>query len=190
MRISRDNIDRFFDYSVLIDTRTIMLADEGNGVDDSMANFFIKALHLLETKSVEPIKIMLRSVGGCTFAGMAIFDAIAQSSCHITADVIGSAMSMGAVILQAADTRRIHPHALIMVHDGSFDTIGSPRDVENWGVISKELRSQMYDIFAKRSNKKARWWSDKCQADFIMTAPQALKLGFVDEVIQPITQAA
>lgn len=62
-----------------------------------MANNFLKAMQVLEGES--PVKIILKSLGGCIFNRMAIFDAIHRSPCHLTATLFGAAMSIGAVIL-------------------------------------------------------------------------------------------
>jgi ATP-dependent Clp endopeptidase proteolytic subunit ClpP len=182
VRIQRDNIDKWFDYHVLLDTRTVLLADAESGeVDGLMANYFLKAMHLLEQKP-EQINVMLRSVGGCSYAGMAIYDCIKASHCHVVTTVYGHAFSMSAVILQAADERVMQPNALLMIHDGSLAINDSMRNVEKWVAIEKRQRLQMYDIFAARSGKSRRYWERKCEADYIMTAPEALAEGLIDKI--------
>lgn len=189
--LKRENIDRFFDYDVLLDSRTIMVADSSeDGVDNVMANRFLKAMIVLEQSSNKtPIRVVLKSLGGCIHNGAAMFDAIAQSPCHVVIEVYGAAMSMGAILLQAADERVMQPNALLMLHDGTFSVEDAPRTFENWATISKKLREQMYKLFADKSGKTVKFWEKMCANDFILDAPQALKHGLIDRIAtRPLAQ--
>jgi len=189
MRIAKESIDRFFDYDLHIETRTIYLGDPSeDGVDHLMSGHLIKAVHLFHTTSDAPIKIILNSFGGCVFNGLAIYDAIRHSPCHVTIEVLGSAMSMGAVILQAADDRAIHEHATLMLHDGYDTRINDiPKTFENWAAFGKKSRQDMYRILADRTHKTTRYWEKKCQSDYILTAKEALAEGLVDRIIGETT---
>lgn len=182
--IVRESIDRFFDYDLHVETRTIYLGDSTSDeeVGPVLAERVIKALHVLSLKPEEPIKIIMNSLGGCWYNGMAIFDAIRACPCRVTIEVLGSAMSMASVILQAADVRIIHPNATIMVHDGTDAYDGPSRNVERWGDQSKKLRQQMYEIYAKRSGRPVSFWEKKCAHDSILNAQEALEYGLVDKI--------
>lgn len=185
MRIVKESVDRFFDYDLHIETRTLLIADQGeDGVDSGMSSRVIKALHLFQNASVEkPITVILNSFGGCWFNGMAIYDAIAACPCPVTAVVYGAAMSMGSIILQAADTRVIHPNATMMIHDGYETRVDdTPATFENWAAYSRFSRQRMYQIYAARSGKPVAFWRKKCAADSILTAQEAKKIGLVDKV--------
>ena len=185
MAVKRESIDRLFDYDVLIESRLIVLADAGeDGVDDAMANKFLKAMCLLENANTNPIRIILKSIGGDIFNGMAIFDSIQQSKCHMLMEVYGAAMSMGGVILQAADERVMQPHALLMLHDGTFGVDDTTRTFENWAVVAKALRRQMYEILAQRTGRTIRHWEKMCQSDYILTAKEALAAGLIDRIAE------
>jgi ATP-dependent Clp protease protease subunit len=180
------NIENFFDYDVLLDTRTILICDSSDdGVDNSMANRFVKAMAILEHESSDPIRVLLKSQGGCIFNGAAMYDSIAMSPCYITTEVYGCAMSMGSILLQAADKRVMMPSSLLMMHDGTFSMDAETRSFENWAVLAKKLRRQMYEIFAERTGKTIRYWEKMCQSDYILDAKEALKLGLIDQIANP-----
>ena len=183
MKIVRESIDRFFDYDVNVESRTIYIGAEDVGF--SMAEHAIKGLHLLQTMSPEKeIFILLNTFGGCWFNGMAIYDAIIACPCHVTITVIGSAMSMGSIILQAADTRLIHPNATLMVHDGYETRVDDiPTSFQRWAEYSKVSQKRMYEIFASKTGKPLGYWRKKCSADTILTAKEALSIGLVDNII-------
>lgn len=183
MTLAREGIDRFFDYDIHVDSRTIWIGDGDEQLDKQSAQHAVKALHLLGTTPDKPISILLNSFGGCWFNGMAIYDAIKASPCHIDIVVVGAAMSMGSIILQAADTRIIYPNATVMVHDG-YEGMSdvTPLTFQNWAEHSKKLRTSMYRIFAERSGKPVSFWRKKCAADLILTAQEAKELGLVDSI--------
>lgn len=190
MRIHKESIDRFFDYDFHMETRTIYLGsdvdDEGNdkGVTALTSERALKALHLLVAANAEaPIKIILNSVGGDWYHGMAIYDAIKACPCHVTIEVSGQAMSMGSIILQAADERLLHKNSTVMIHDGHESIQGTPKTAEAWAKQSKLTREVMYEIYAERSKKPEGFWEKKCGSDFVLTAEQAVEFGLADKII-------
>jgi ATP-dependent Clp protease protease subunit len=185
-KIVRDSIDHFFDYGLHVETRTIYLGDSIDqevGVGPVMADHFIKAMVLFNQTPDKPIKVILNTLGGSWYDGMAIYDAIKASPCHVRAEVLGSAMSMGSIIIQAADERIAHPNSVIMIHDGGDMFEGHARNFEVWGKNSALIRHRMYEIYAERSNKPVKYWEKRCTVDYILNAHEAKAEGLIDEVL-------
>lgn len=180
-RIVKESIDRFFDYDVHVETRTIVMSGS-DGVDAAQADRMIKALSLLSITPDKPIKIIMNSPGGDWYHGMAIFDAIRACPCYVTVEVLGMSMSMGSIILQAADERVLHPNATVMIHDGVDSFEGLPKSFEAWAGQSKKLRKKMYEIYADRSHKPILYWERKCSSDYILDAHEAVSEGLADRV--------
>jgi ATP-dependent Clp protease, protease subunit len=184
MKLTRESIDRFYDYDLHVESRTIYIGDTGeSGVDPDMAAKTIKAFHVLQTANKEPIRVLMNTCGGSITDGMAIYDAIHGCACHVTIEVLGAAMSMGAIILQAADERVIHPSATIMLHDGTMGSEGEAKTFESWAEFSKASRKQMYHIFASRTERTTRYWEKKCASDYILDAKKALSEKLVDRIV-------
>jgi len=182
--MAKESIDHFFDNYVHIETRTLYLGDGADGVDAEVARRAIQGFHLLVAADKEkPIIVYINSFGGCMFNGMAIYDVMKNCPCHVTAYVHGAAMSMGSVILQAADHRVIYSHGTIMVHDGSWKVEDTFQSFHNWAEFTKKSQQQMYRIYAERSGRPASFWKKKCAADLILTAQEAKELGLVDEIL-------
>lgn len=122
---------------------------EGNetGVDFVMAEYFIKGMHVLESKNSKPITIVMNNPGGDWYHGMAIYDAISCSPCEITIKVYGHAMSMGSVILQAADHRIMMPNSRFMIHYGYDGKAGHAKIVYKWADEGKRINHQMENIY-------------------------------------------
>ena len=183
-RYTKDSVEQFFDNNIFIPSRTIYLSnEEGECINFDTSRDAVKALHLLQFINTETITVIINSFGGCWYNGMAIYDSIKQAGVHVDAYVIGSAMSMGSVILQAADKRYIYPNATLMIHDGDENLHGTARSVLNWSKTIEQSLNDMYKIYAERSGKTVAFWRKKCANDFIMTAQEALELGLVDEIV-------
>lgn len=184
-KIVKEGIDRFYDYDLHLETRTIFLADGDDGeINAAVANKFIKSLHLLVAQGIDkPISVYVNSFGGCWYNGMAIYDAIKFCPAVVNAFIVGTAMSMGSIVIQAADKRIIYPNATVMVHDGTFSQDSmAPASFQNWADHYKKIQPRMYRIYAERTGKSAGFWRRKCNADLILSATEALELGLVDEI--------
>jgi ATP-dependent Clp protease protease subunit len=179
MHLTKANIDRFFDYDIHLESRTIYLGSE---IDEGTTERVIKGLHLLGRISHNKLSVLLNSPGGCLYNGLAIFDAIKACSCPVAIEVLGHAMSMGSIILQAATQRIVHKNATIMIHDGTEYFEGKPRDLESWANHGKNMRGKIYEIYAERSGKSPKYWEDKCTHDFILSAEQAVKEKLADTI--------
>lgn len=156
MPIIRD-IDKWFDLNVDTDTRTIYMGSTGytgddseTGVDHSMAEYFIKGMHTLESKNNKPILIIMNNPGGDWYHGMAIYDAIKYSSCECTIKVYGHAMSMGSIILQAADHRIMMPNSRFMIHYGYDGKSGHAKIVYKWADEGKRVNWEMENLYLEK----------------------------------------
>lgn len=190
-RYSNEDIDTWFSYSVDIRKRCLYMSSvnfdgEGKemGVDSEMTEYVLKGLHILENK--KPITIMMNNIGGDWFHGMAIYDAIRTFPSHVTIEVYGHAMSMGSVILQAADRRVMHANATLMIHDGLSDSGARPvQSARNWSNYDEAIRKRMYEIYGERSDQYPSYWKKKCSHDYLMNAEKAVEEGLADEVAYP-----
>lgn len=152
-RITRENMDRWFDLNLDVDGRTIYMGSmdsyEGDesGVDNVMAEYFIKGLSILERISDKPVFVIMNNPGGDWYHGMAIYDAIKYSKCYIEIKVYGHAMSMGSVILQAADSRIMMPSSRFMIHYGYDGKSGHAKIVYKWADEGKRVNYEMENIY-------------------------------------------
>lgn len=184
-RDANESIDRFFMHNIHLESRTIYIGDGSDGeIDSDVAKMAIKGLHILTNADADtPITLYINSIGGCWFSGMAVYDMIRSCPCEVTAYVLGSAMSMGSIILQAADKRVIYPSATIMVHDGYESSAEvTPQTFENWAEHSKKARAKMYKIYSECSGRPISFWRRKCAADTILSAAEAKTFGLVDSI--------
>lgn len=180
-------IDTFHNHHVNFATRTIWLAlddsGEGHEVGPKTAEKVFKNLDMLCQVSLAPIEIVMCCPGGDTITGIACYEVIRACEALVTITVLGEASSMGAVILQAADTRQMYPTGVLMLHDGSGSVSGHIRDLERGAEEDKRRREQMYQMFADRTGQDKAFFRRKCAHDWYLTPEQALELNLIDKIL-------
>lgn len=191
----RDDIEKFHDYNIYLPKRTIYIGSEENniehgesGTDGGMAARAIKNLHVLESVNQEPIYIIMNNIGGDVNHGLAIYDAVKACKSHVTITAIGHAMSMGSIILQAADERIMTENAMQMIHYGTLGVSGHAltayKVTEENKRVDKWMESMyMEKIKQKLPNYKLGELKKLLDHDTFLTATQSLKLGLADTIL-------
>jgi len=196
---SREDVDRWFDYSYLPSRRLIYVGshnpetEEGgeSGTDCLMSEFFVKAICHADSFSSKPIIVHMNNLGGSWEHGMAMYDAIRASKSHVYGICWGHAMSMGSIIIQSCDSRIVTPHCTFMIHDGSENLYGTCKAVEEWAKYATKSRKHMYEIYLSRMKAaKPRMTLKKieelCSHDSLFDAEQAVDFGLADWILESL----
>jgi len=194
-RVNRDDIDKWHDSGIYIPTRHIFIGSahsdsdlcEG-GCDYLMAERAIKNLHVLESVNKEPITILMNNVGGDEYHGFAIYDAIKLCESHVTIKVMGHAMSMGSIILQAADERHMATTSRQMIHYGTWGRTDHAKTERKWSDEGQKINKwmeKMYleKIMVKQPDFKMAKLQRMLDHDTFLTAKQSVELGLADKVL-------
>lgn len=200
-KANQSQIETFHDFGIIVDSREIFIHGydtEDSGTDHRMAVSFIKNLKILE-RSSEPIIIHQYNIGGSWDCGMAIFDAIKQSSCNFVFICYGIAASMGSIIPQAVlnkGYRIAMPNCDWLIHEGDLYLEGIHTQVSSNLAYMNTNKESMYNIYCdscvnapffegySRSKVKAylkRKIREK--TDWCLDANEALDYGFIDGVL-------
>lgn len=136
----------------------------------------------------QPVTININSPGGSITDGLALFDTIQRlrrNGHKVTTRGMGLVASMAGVLLQAGDERVLDKRAKLLIHEGSNNIKGSMTvgEQEDMQIFSKMLRDDVLDILAERSTLTKRQIENKWKRrDWVLSADEALKFGFVDRV--------
>jgi ATP-dependent protease ClpP protease subunit len=199
IKLTKSRVEIFSDCDFDIETRTIWLGsallDDGTELhtDAGMAERATKALFLLDSVSSAPITILMNNAGGDEIHGLAIADAITLVKSKVTIKVLGHAMSMGSIILQAADERLLAPNASVMIHYGS-PMVADPDlhalEQQMWSRECEKFRANMELLYLAKMREK--WPELKLSAvkkflsfGTIFSADDAVKWGLADAVLIP-----
>lgn len=179
--------DDLFSHDYSIEHSAIYLGSFGaseQGVDHRLAESAIKTLFVLDQKSNSPIKILLNNIGGDWYHGMAIYDAIRACKNHVTMTVYGQAMSMGSIVLQAADTRVMMPNAAIMIHHGTDWFGGHSEEFQKHARQCRRVTNMMVGIYCERTGLSQRKVKELLKFSSYLSAKESVKLGFADHIFQ------
>lgn len=132
------------------------------------------------------ITVMLSSPGGDVVSGLAMHDHIIglRNKGHIvTIKVLSMAASMAAIILQSASNRIMGSSALMMVHEGGAQLVGSRSNIADSTKALEMMDKACQKAICSRSGlSTAKYKSLIRRKDHWMDAPEALKLNLCDSV--------
>jgi ATP-dependent Clp protease protease subunit len=177
--------ERVYDiYSRLLEDRIIFLQGV---INDYVANLVVAQMLFLESKDPEKdIYLYINSPGGSTTAGLAIYDTMQYVRCDVRTICIGSAFSMGALLL-AAGTRgkRLSlPNARIMIHQPWGGVQGAAADIKIHAEEILRTRDQLNRILAEHTGQPLERVERDTDRDFFMSPEDAKNYHLIDEVIR------
>ena len=192
----KDDIDRYFEYNIHVSTKTLYMGsvdytaeDEETGTDHKMVEAVVKGLHILDKiKPDLPLTIIMNNPGGDEYHGMAIYDSIKACTSEVHIKVFGHAMSMGSIILQAADWRIMAPHSRMMLHYGTWGHNDHTLNNYRWADEGKKYDKWMEDLYlSKIRTKKPKYTRAKLKKeisfDYFLSPQEAVDHGLADEVL-------
>ena len=177
--------ERSYDiYSRLLEDRIIFLSGP---ISSEVANLVIAQLIYLEAKDPsKDIFLYINSPGGSVNDGLAIIDTMNYIKCDVNTICIGSAMSMGALILAsgAKGKRYALPNSEIMIHQvlSSGGLSGPATDIEIYTKNLLRNKQRLNAILSERSGQPYEKVCQDTERDNFMTADQALEYGLIDKI--------
>lgn len=131
----------------------------------------------------QPLFVELNSDGGSVSDGVAIYNMLRGWPGGVTVEVVGWALSIASVILQAGSNRRAHEAALIMVHAPWTSNTGNSESMRGTANLLDQVGQTMLTIYRGTGQKDAviQDWLDG--TDHWFSAADAKALGLIDEVI-------
>ena len=176
--------ERSYDiYSRLLKDRIIFL---GGPIDDNVANAVISQMLFLEAEDPDKdIHLYINSPGGVVTAGMAIYDTMQYIKPDVSTICVGSAASMGAVLLTAGakGKRYALPHARVMIHQPLGGVQGQASEIEIHAREILRMREELNGILASRSGQDIEVVARDTDRDNFMSAQDAVEYGLIDEVL-------
>jgi len=176
--------ERAYDiYSRLLKERIIFLGDV---ITYDVANIVIAQLLFLASEDKnKDIKLYVNTPGGSVTAGLAIYDTMQYIKPDVTTICVGTAASMGAVLLSAgAKGKRLAlPNAEIMLHQVMGGTEGQAADIKIRAEHILKISDRINRILAKHTGQPLKRIEKDTDRDFYMSAEQAEKYGLIDKII-------
>ena len=181
---SLDNVEQAFNiYAHLLAKRIIFLRGE---LTDEIANEIIAQLLFLAAEdSEQDIFLYLNSSGGSTIGASAIYDTIQQIHADVCTVCVGTAASMGAILLSSGTKGKRYalPNARIRIQQPSGNVEGKATELE---IAAKEISDQkdaINRILAVNTGRSQELIEHDTQRDFFVSATEAKAYGLIDEIV-------
>ncbi|MFP4069048.1 MAG: ClpP family protease [Verrucomicrobiota bacterium] len=171
-----------------LDQRKIFLWGEVS--DKSARDVTEKLLYLEATDPGKEITFYINTPGGSITAGMAVYDTMKLITSPIKVVVTGMAASMGSILLCGADKgkRFLYPHSRVLIHQPliSGQMVAVAVDIHIQAQEMERLRDELNAILAESSGQPLERIQKDTDRDFYMTAPEAIKYGLADEIVEDL----
>lgn len=137
------------------------------------------------------ITVRISSPGGSVVEGFAIMDALAAYPGEVTTVGVGYVASIASVILLAGDKVKMAENAFLMIHNPWSFMEGDAGDMRKQADVLEKMQLQIAEVYAQsvvkrkgKSYKSALALAlQLMDAETWFTAEEALKAGFIDEII-------
>jgi ATP-dependent Clp protease protease subunit len=177
--------ERAYDiYSLLLKERIIFL---GTPIDSQVANVIVAQLLFLSREDPErEIQMYINSPGGEIYSGLAIYDTMQMITNPISTVAVGVTASFGTVLLTAGTKGRRYalPNATIHLHQPLGGAQGQATDIEIQTKQILRLRTLLNNILVRHTGKTIEVIKQDTERDFYLEAPEAVKYGLVDQVLE------
>src|SRR3954463_5990857 len=175
--------ERSYDiYSRLLKERIVFVGYE---INDVVANMIVAQMLFLEYEDPDKdILLYINSPGGIVTSGLAIFDVIKYVKPDVQTICVGSAFSMGALLLAAGTKgkRFILPHGKVMLHQPSVGATGQSSDIQIHAKEIVKTKAELNKILSEATGKSPDQIAKDTDRDLYMTAEEAVAYGVVDEI--------
>lgn len=176
--------ERHYDvWSRLLEDRIVYL---GTPITDTVANMLIgQLLVLAKTDRSRDVHLYINSPGGSISAGLAVYDTMQYISCPVETVCIGSAASMGAILLAAGDKGKRYalPNSRIMIHQPWGGAQGTAADIEIQAEEILQARDLLNRILASHTGRPIEQIEKDTDRDKYLSAEESREYGIIDEVI-------
>lgn len=131
---------------------------------------------------VATLNVYINSPGGDVFDGIAIRNAIRQSSAHVVVHVDGLAASAASFIACAADELVMGENAELMIHDAWTIVLGNADELRTEADNLDRISDNIAAMYAEKAGGTAASWRDVMKAETWYSASEAVAAGLADRV--------
>lgn len=135
----------------------------------------------------DPIRLYINSPGGDVTEGFALVSAMKLSKTPIYTINVGECCSMAFLICIAGTRRFSLQDSIFMMHEPSGLTVGKFSDMEDKVDFNRKYNNQIIKKhIMDHSKMKPAKYNAVSKKDFYMLSDEALKYGFIDEIVSDI----
>jgi ATP-dependent Clp protease protease subunit len=170
-------------YSRLLKERIIFL---GEPIEEEVANLTVaQLLHLYADDPERAISLYINTQGGSLYSGLAVYDTMQYVKCEIQTLCLGTAMSVGSLLLAGGDKgkRSLLPNSRVLMHQPSAGFEGQSSDVEIHAREVLAMRQRLEEIYATHTGQPVERIHEDSERDRFFTAEEAVEYGLADRIV-------
>lgn len=157
-------------------------------IDNEIGEFGITArqfLNELKPHAGKPVRLHINSPGGSLIDAFAIYDFVKLQGYHLSAYISGIAASAATVVAAAAKESFIGEHSYFFIHNPYYagGKNGLQSDLD-------KMKNDLLDIYHRKTGLDKKRISSMMDAETLLSAEEALELGFVDGIVREMQVAA
>jgi ATP-dependent Clp endopeptidase proteolytic subunit ClpP len=131
---------------------------------------------------ISTLNVYINSPGGDCFAGQAIYSILNRCKATKNVYIDGLAASMASVVACVGDKVIMPCNAMMMIHNPWTIAMGNSNDFREMADTLDKIRESSLAVYAKKTGMKDDELIPLLDAETWMTADDAKKLGFCDEI--------
>ena len=134
------------------------------------------------------LTVRINSPGGDVFAGVSMYNMLNEHEGTVTVKVDGMAASIASLIAMAGDKIIMLPGSMMMVHQPWTVAVGNADELQQVADMLEKTCESMVPIYSARTGLSEDRVKDLLEGDgksdgTLMTATEAVELGFADEAL-------
>lgn len=131
----------------------------------------------------DELEVIINSGGGDVYAGSEIYTLLKEYKGQVTVKIVGVAASAASVIAMAGKRVLISPTAQIMIHNVKSASIGDHRDHAHESRVLRGWDKSIANAYRLKTGLSEDELLKLMDQEKWLTAQEALKFGFVDEIM-------
>lgn len=135
----------------------------------------------------KPILLRVNSPGGSIFAGAEIYTRLMDYPGQVNFDILSVSASAASAVSMAAAKEgnrcRISPMGMMFIHNIQNKVQGDYRDMEDAAENLRKVNSTIISAYQKKTGIPEEKLQEMLDKETWLTAEEAVKLGFADEVM-------
>ena len=136
------------------------------------------------------INVRINCRGGMVFEGIAIYNALRLHKANVHISIEGLAASIASVIAMAGDTVTIAENAMMMIHNPYGWATGDAEAMRKTADLMDKIADSIAVSYTARTGKSIEELKALMEAETWFTAQEALDMGLVDQIDEPVKAAA
>ena len=136
------------------------------------------------------IDVRINCRGGMVFEGIAIYNALRLHKASIHVKIDGLAASIASVIAMAGDTVTMAENSMMMIHNPYGWASGDAEAMRKTADVMDKIADSIAVSYTGRTGKTIEEMKALMDDETWFTAAEALEIGLVDQVDEPIKAAA